>query len=167
MAVQAYILKRPGSGMQLGRVQKPMSQTWNGHEYKRWRVSLDTSFACNREKLWSQPFVQIVFQGSTVSCKHIETIWVVKLECMVHVRPALCRPSLLKVDTAFVFKFISSSRLPPFSKPPLLIVLLIANSLLYNQKTVAGGRTAVFSPRLFPPIQLSPSLGFRDLNLSV
>ena len=56
---------------------------------------------------------------------------------MVHVWTVLhvlTHLSLLKTLNSFS-SFISSSRLTPFSKPPLLIVLVVAYSLFYNQKT--------------------------------
>lgn len=82
---------------------------------------------------------------------------------MVHIRTALTPPEPVAVDAAF--KFIS--RLPPFSKPPLLIVLLIADTSFYNQKTVPGQEEQFLAQALLPHIQLLPSLGFHGLNLSI
>lgn len=63
--------------MRRGRVLKgiclehEMDMSINAEEF-----SLDTSFACNRERKHglSHLYRYLVFQGSTDSCKHIETI---------------------------------------------------------------------------------------------
>lgn len=64
---------------------------------------------------------------------------------MVHIRTALhvLTPPEPAEDAAFIFKFISSSRLPPnFQTASFLIVLVKADYSFYNrkthQKTVAG-----------------------------
>lgn len=177
MAVQASILKHPGSGMQPGQVQKPMSRTWNGHEYKRWRVSLDTSFlhATERKYGLSHLYRYLVFQGSTVSCKHVETIWLScrTWECIVHIGTALHvlpRLSLLKLTLhSSLFQvqdchhFLKTSTFD-CSGNILLFILQSENTADNNTK----GWSAVLSvkPYVFPNTVL-PSLGFHGLTLSI
>lgn len=69
MAVQASTLKHPRSRMRQGqaeetkRLQREMDMNTNAEDFFFLFVflfPLDTSFACNREEVWTRPFVQIL-----------------------------------------------------------------------------------------------------------
>lgn len=68
MAVQASTLKHPRSRMRQGQaeetkcLQREMDMKTNAEDFSFFFFffPLDTSFACNREEVWTRPFVQIL-----------------------------------------------------------------------------------------------------------